>query len=171
MAPKALKMVLINQKPLDIWFLGKSEWKKIFLITNFKVSKRGRKNNENHLDYFRLVLTTRKGSDDKYWCFVSNGRSIWWQQYLVFLCIRNQTRWGTYCCMNPKMMGATCTNRLRSLLTMYHVLKFLEKGLKFHCNFWKVSITITLQFFLEYWIEILNQIIFSLFFWHKTVNI
>ena len=48
---------------------------------------------------------------------------------LLFLHIRNQTGWGTYCCMSPKMMGATCMNRLRSLLTMYHVLKFLEKGL------------------------------------------
>ena len=85
-APKALKMVLISQKPLDIWFLGKSQWKKIFLITNFKVSKRGRKNNENGLVYFRLVLTTRKGSNDKCWCFVSNGGSIWWQQCLAFLC-------------------------------------------------------------------------------------
>ena len=64
--------------------------------------------------------------------------------------IRNQTGRGTYCCMNPKMMVATCTNRLRSLLTMYHVLKFLTKGLKFHCDFWKVSITITLLFFSEY---------------------
>ena len=77
---------------------------------------------------------------------------------------RNQTRWGTYCCMNPKMMGATCTNRLRLLLAIYHVLKFLDKGLKIHCDFWKVSITITLLFFLEYQIEFLNQMIFSLFF-------
>ena len=77
---------------------------------------------------------------------------------------RNQMGWGTYCCMSPKMMGATCTNRLRSLLTMYHVLKFLKQDLKFHCNFWKVSITITLLFFSEYQIETLNQKIFLLFF-------
>ena len=39
--------------------------------------------------------------------------------------------------MNPKMMGATCTNRLRSLLTLYDVLKFLEKHLKnqWNCGF------------------------------------
>ena len=63
--------------------------------------------------------------------------------------VRNQTGWGTYCCMNPKMMGATCRNRLRSLLTMYHVLKFLKKSLKIHCHFWKMSISITLLFFLR----------------------
>ena len=80
-------------------------------------------------------------------CLLSS--STGWKQSNGHLYSRNQTRWGTYCCMNPKMMGATCTNRLRSLLTMHHVLKFLTKGLKFHCNFWKVSITITLLFFLR----------------------
>ena len=29
-APKALKMLLISQKPLDIWFLSKNQWKKYF---------------------------------------------------------------------------------------------------------------------------------------------